>query len=89
MSYANMTREQLDLLRKQRDDADKAYRIASETAQRSAIGRLQQLKEEIEDLVKEAEKLADSVDLTFYYNNGYDEFTWIERDQWNSSSAHC
>lgn len=89
MSHAGLTREQLEVMRKNMVDAERAYRIATESAQRSAIGRLQQLKVEIEGLVYEAEALADSVDLKFYYSSGYDEFTWSDADNWSSSSAHC
>lgn len=89
MSHGNMTREQLDLLRKQLEDAEQAYKSTVESAQRSAIVRLKELKDEIHRLVYEAESLAESVDLKFYYSSGYDEFTWAQADQWNSSSAHC
>jgi hypothetical protein len=89
MSHAGMTRVQLDLLKQQMVDAERAYRTTVEGEQRKAIVRLRELKEEIEDKVREAEALADSVDLKFYYSSGYDEFTWSQAEHWNSSSQSC
>lgn len=89
MSHAGMTRAQLDLLKQQLVDAERAYKSTVESEQRKAIVLLREYKVEIEGLVSEAEALADSVDLKFYYSSGYDEFTWTQADDWNSSSAHC
>lgn len=44
---------------------------------------------EIEALISECEKLAESADLVFYYSSGYDSFQTEKKENWSESSRHC
>ena len=44
---------------------------------------------EIEALISECEKLAESDDLVFYYSSDYDSFQTEKKENWSESSRHC
>ena len=44
---------------------------------------------EIEALISECEKLAESADLVFYYSSGYDSFQTEKKENWSESSRYC
>lgn len=85
----NVTREQLEEMRRTLANAEADFTKGRQARQRAAMSSLVRIKDEINALVNEATAIADSVDLTFYFSSGYDEFTWCDRDEWNSSSANC
>lgn len=55
----------------------------------SVVVRLSELRREIDAKIIEAKKLAETADLVFYYSSGYEEFSWVDSQDWTSSTAHC
>lgn len=53
------------------------------------VARLSELRREIDAKIIEAKKLAETADLVFYYSSGYEEFNWVDSEDWSSSTAHC
>lgn len=85
----SITREQLEQMKRDVAAAEQELETAKAERQRNVIGELSEINQEIKALVRKAEGIANSVDLRFYFNSGYEEFTWVDEDRWNSSSAHC
>lgn len=54
-----------------------------------AVKALAAIKRKIDDLVSEAEKIASAADIVFYYSNGYEEFSWQNKEDWSYSSQDC
>jgi hypothetical protein len=44
---------------------------------------------QIEEMVRECEKLAESADLVFYYSVGYEGFCHEKQENWSESSQYC
>lgn len=55
----------------------------------TAAGQLAVIKGKIDELVKEAQQIARDADLVFYYSNGYEEFSWQNKEDWSYSSQDC
>jgi outer membrane protein TolC len=89
MSHAGMTRRQLEIMREEMAKAELEYKNTIRDSRQEVILKLREIKAQLNTLVSEAEKLAESVDLKFYYSSGYEEFSWADADNWSSSSAHC
>lgn len=89
MSHAGMTRRQLEMMREEMAKAELEYKNAIRDSRQEVIQKLRDIKAQLNSLVAEAETLAESVDLKFYYSSGYEEFSWADADNWSSSSAHC
>lgn len=68
--------------RNQRDQEARANR-------QGVVARLSELRREIDAKIIEAKKLAETADLVFYYSSGYEEFSWVDSQDWTSSTAHC
>lgn len=84
-----ITRDQLEQMKRDVATAERQFEAAKATRQRAVIGELADINKEIKALVRKAEGIADSVDLKFYFNTGYEEFVWSDVDTWDSSSASC
>lgn len=84
-----ITESALAKLREDLRKAEEAYSKQKKQSQQEVVLRLEEIKLQLDRLMNEAQKLAQSVDLVFFYNDSYEEFRWCEEDVWNSSSAHC
>lgn len=85
----SITRNELEQMKRDLAVAERKYQSSKVERQRAVIGELSEISKEIEALVRKAEGIADAVDLKFYYNGSYEEFTWSDSDTWDSSSANC
>uniref|UniRef100_A0AAU6VYT6 Uncharacterized protein n=2 Tax=unclassified bacterial viruses TaxID=12333 RepID=A0AAU6VYT6_9VIRU len=54
-----------------------------------AAASLAAIKVEIDGLIRQAEAIASSADIVFYYSNGYEEFSWQNKEDWSYSSQDC
>lgn len=54
-----------------------------------AAKALSDIKTKIDTLVKEAQEIARAADIVFYYSNGYEEFSWQNKEDWSYSSQDC
>ena len=54
-----------------------------------AAASLAVIKAEIDDLIRRAEQIASAADIVFYYSNGYEEFSWQNKEDWSYSSQDC
>lgn len=85
----SITRDQLEKMKRDVASAEREFEKTKAERQRAVIGELSEINLEIKALICKAEAVANSVDLKFYFNTGYEEFTWSDVDTWNSSSANC
>lgn len=84
-----ITAKSLVELREELRKAEEAYNKQKTVSKQEVVVRLIEIKSQLDLLMDEAQKLARSVDLVFFYNEGYEEFRWCEDDVWSSSSARC
>lgn len=54
-----------------------------------AAAALSEIKGKIDALIREAEQIASAADIVFYYSNGYEEFSWQNKEDWSYSSQDC
>lgn len=54
-----------------------------------AVKALAEIKAKLDSLVSEAHKIAEDADIVFYYSNGYEEFSWQNKEDWSYSSQDC
>ncbi|QHZ60097.1 hypothetical protein PJKIFABJ_00161 [Pseudomonas phage PE09] len=54
-----------------------------------AAAALAEIKGKIDALVREAEGIAREADIVFFYSNGYEEFSWLNKEDWTYSSQDC
>lgn len=54
-----------------------------------AAAALAEIKGKIDALVREAESIAREADIVFFYSNGYEEFSWLNKEDWTYSSQDC
>lgn len=85
----SITREQLEQMKRDVASAEREFENDKAQRQRAVLGELVDLTKEIDTLIQKAEAIANAVGLRFYYNAGYEEFTWCDEDTWNSSFANC
>lgn len=55
----------------------------------SALKQLAEIKRSLDAQIKEAEAIAKAAGLVFYYSSGYEEFAWMDKEDWSESSKHC
>lgn len=80
-----------DVVRLERELEEARNKLALQVkADRPAVvAQLAEIKASLDRQIREAEKLAKSVDLVFFYSSGYEEFSWLERENWSHSSQNC
>ena len=76
-------------LRQAADEANAKYERAKDAARRGGTVRLNELTHQIAALVKEAEALADALDMVFYYSTGYEQYNTMPKEDWSESSRDC
>lgn len=54
-----------------------------------AAQALAEIKAKLDDLIREAHKIAKAADIVFYYSEGYEEFSWQNKEDWSHSSQDC
>lgn len=54
-----------------------------------AVKALADIKTKLDTLVKEAQEIARTADIVFYYSSGYEEFSWQNKEDWSYSSQDC
>lgn len=85
----SITREKLEQMKREVATAERELEKELAESQRSVVWKLSDINEQIKTLIREADTLANSVELRFYWHSGYDEFVWSDSDKWDSSSANC
>ena len=86
-----MTVTEHDVLKLERELAEARKQLATQVkANRPAVlAQLAEIKTSLDRQIAEATKLAASVDLVFFYSSGYDEFSWLDKEDWTHSSQNC
>ena len=77
-----LKRRELQVLEEQYEKQRKEKRV-------DVMQELADKTREIEALISECEKLAESADLVFYYSSGYHSFQTEKKENWSESSRHC
>lgn len=54
-----------------------------------AAASLAAIKSEIDGLIRQAETIAREADIVFFYSSGYEEFSWLNKEDWTYSSQDC
>lgn len=80
---------ELSQLREAAEKAVAEYEKAKQSARKGGMVRLNELTHQIASLVKEAEALADSLDMVFYYSTGYEQYATQPKEDWSESSRYC
>lgn len=55
----------------------------------TAVQALAEIKVKLDGLIEEAQAIARGADIVFYYSNGYEEFSWQNKENWSYSSQDC
>lgn len=84
-----VSRSDVEELRRQLAEAEQKLKEQQRLSRAGVIKRLTEIKNEMVGLENEAKELAETVGLVFYYSKGYDEWSWIDSDNWSYSSADC
>lgn len=81
--------EDIKELRQKLAQAEHDYALQRKATRQEVTTELAQIVSDIRALEDRAEKLAESADLVFYYAHGYNEYTWVNKEDWNESSRYC
>lgn len=86
-----MTVTQEDILKMEQELNEARKQLATQVkANRPAVlAQLAEIKTSLDRQIAEAERLAKSVDLVFFYSSGYEEFSWLDKEDWSYSSQNC
>lgn len=79
----------IETLRQEAEAARAAFEAAQAEARRGVAAQLAELTASLDKQFQEAKKLAESVDMVFYFSSGYEEFGCVEKQDWSSSSLDC
>ena len=80
--------EDIQRLRRELAEAEAAYEDNKRVNQKAVLQNLEQLSKDMNRQYAEAEALARSVGLVFYFSSGYEEFNVVDGENWSSSSMH-
>jgi len=84
-----ITATDIQLLRNKLAQAEADYASQRKATRQEVTTELAQIVSDIRVLEQRAEKLAESADLVFYYSGGYEEYTWVNKEDWSESSRYC
>jgi hypothetical protein len=76
-------------LEKQLEEGRKQLATQVQLQRPAVLAQLAEIKTSLDRQIAEAEKLAKSVDLVFFYSSGYNEFSWLDKEDWSYSSQNC
>lgn len=81
--------ELLQQKRKELQELEAQYEAKRKLDREAVLQVLAEKTREIETMISDCEKLAESADLVFYYSSGYDSFQTENKENWSESSRHC
>lgn len=81
--------ELLQQKRKELQELEAQYEEKRKLERKAVLEVLTEKTREIEAMISDCEKLAESADLVFYYSSGYDGFQTESKENWSESSRYC
>lgn len=55
----------------------------------AAMAQLAEIVKSLHKQIADAEQIAANAGLVFYYSNGYEQFNYVEKENWSYSSQDC
>lgn len=83
------TVEEIQRLRKELAEAERKLEQEKKLNQKEVLAQLEECAKEMNRQYAQAEALASSVGLIFYFSSGYETFEIADSENWSESSKHC